>query len=102
MTDPPAERRPRAQANRESEFDRVQRAYFEAPEVDHFRWTTAGAGFAETEDELLAPVCREVQTPCLEIGCGEGNNLVRLARHAGCFGIDLFPRKLSFAKAEVP
>ncbi len=80
----------------------MQREYFEAPEIDHFRWTTAGAGFSETEDELLAPVCNAVRTPCLEIGCGEGNNLVRLSRHADCFGIDLFPHKLAFAKAEVP
>ncbi len=86
----------------ESEFDRVQREYFEAPEVEHFRWTTGGAGFSETEDELLEPLCRAVCSPCLEIGCGEGNNLSRLSKHARCFGIDLFPKKLSFARKEVP
>ena len=86
----------------EAEFDRVQREYFEEPEVEHFRWTTSGAGFAETEDELLAPICAGIAEPCLEIGCGEGNNLVRLAEHGACFGIDLFPRKLHFAAGEVP
>jgi SAM-dependent methyltransferase len=86
----------------EPEFQRVQREYFEAPEVEHFHWTTAGPGFAETEDELLTPVCHQIRGPCLEIGCGEGNNLARLSRRTECFGIDLFPRKLHFAASEVP
>lgn len=89
-------------ATDETEFDRVQREYFEAPEIEHFRWTTCGPGFCETEDELLAPICRDLQGPCLEIGCGEGNNLFRLTRHADCYGIDLFRRKLQFASKEVP
>jgi SAM-dependent methyltransferase len=89
-------------SSRESEFDRVQREYFEEAEVEHFRWTTAGPGFYETEDELLEPICRDLQGPCLEIGCGEGNNLFRLTRHADCYGVDLFPRKLQFAAREIP
>lgn len=84
----------------EPEFQRLQREYFEAPEVDHFRWTTRGEGFAETEDELLAAVCRDIREPCLEIGCGEGNNLVRLSRGLRCTGIDLFARKLHFAASQ--
>ena len=89
-------------SDREAEFDRIQREYFEDAEVDHYRWTTGGPGFAETEDELLAPICREIEGPCLEIGCGEGNNLHRLSRHAECIGVDLFPRKLHFAARENP
>ncbi len=80
----------------------VQRAYFEEAEHEHFRWTTEGPGFAETEDALLAPLLTEIDGPCLEIGCGEGNNLVRLAEHATCFGADLFPRKIRFAASEIP
>lgn len=86
----------------EAEFDRVQREYFEEPEVDHYRWTSAAPGFAETEDDLLAPVRRKLEGPCLEIGCGEGNNLLRLVGGASCFGIDLFRRKLQFASREIP
>ena len=41
-------------AGAEREFAKIQREYFEEAEVDHFEWTTAGPGFAETEDELLA------------------------------------------------
>ncbi len=84
-------------------FDsRVQRDYFEEAEIEHFRWTTAGPGFHQTEDDLLAPICAELEGPCLEIGCGEGNNLARLARHGDCYGVDLFPKKLSFASREIP
>jgi SAM-dependent methyltransferase len=86
----------------EAEFDRVQREYFEEPEIDHYRWTTSGPGFAGTEDALLGPIRDQLEGPCLEIGCGEGNNLLRLADAAPCFGIDLFRRKLHFAAAEVP
>ena len=80
----------------------LQRRYFETAEVERFRWTTRAAGFVETEDELLSPVLDLIESPCLEIGCGEGNNLVRLGRRTRCFGVDLFRRKLHFAAREVP
>jgi SAM-dependent methyltransferase len=84
------------------DFASVQRAYFEEAEVERFRWITGGPGFAETEDELLAPVADQLRSPCLEIGCGEGNNLTRLAPVARCTGVDLFPKKLRFAAHELP
>ena len=80
----------------------LQRRYFETADVERYRWTTRAAGFVETEDELLSPVLDLIETPCLEIGCGEGNNLVRLGRRTRCFGVDLFRRKLHFAAREVP
>ena len=80
---------------------RVQAEYFDHADVEHFHWTTAGA-IADTEDALLAPVLDALQAPCLEIGCGEGNNLVRLARRVRCLGTDLFAAKLRFAAAELP
>jgi SAM-dependent methyltransferase len=83
-------------------FAEVQRAYFEEAEVERFRWTTSAPGFAETEDALLAPLTSQLASPCLEIGCGEGNNLVRLARQHRCVGVDLYPRKLRFAARELP
>jgi ubiquinone/menaquinone biosynthesis C-methylase UbiE len=86
----------------ESDFAKVQREYFEEPEVDHYEWTTTGPGFAETEDELLEPFLERIEEPCLEMGCGEGNNLFRLVRRARCFGVDLFPKKLGFAASQLP
>jgi ubiquinone/menaquinone biosynthesis C-methylase UbiE len=84
------------------EFAELQRCHFEDAEVERFRWTTEAPGFAETEDELLAPLLALMESPCLEVGCGEGNNLLRLSRVAHCVGVDLFPRKLQFASHELP
>jgi SAM-dependent methyltransferase len=81
----------------------VQRRYFEEADAAHFRWTTApGEGIADTEDALLGPFLPALEGPCLEIGCGEGGNLVRLARRASCVGVDLFPEKLRFAARALP
>ena len=82
--------------------DEVQRAYFEEAEVERFRWTTGAPGFAETEDQLLAPIAAGLESPLLEIGCGEGNNLLRFSHLLGCTGVDLFPKKLAFARRELP
>ncbi len=80
----------------------VQRRYFEEADAERFRWTVSGAGFAETEDELLAPLLGIIEGPCLEVGCGEGNNLARLLRKAPCVGVDRFAKKLAFAARELP
>jgi SAM-dependent methyltransferase len=87
---------------RQSEPAAIQRQHFEAADEERFLWTTDAPGFAETEEELLAPLLEQARSPCLEIGCGEGNNLVRLDRSAQCFGVDLFPRKLAFAARALP
>ena len=83
-------------------FEDAQRSHFTEADTQQFRWTTSAPGIAETEDELLAPVIPELRSPCLEMGCGEGNNLVRLAPSLRLFGIDMFPRKLHFASSQVP
>lgn len=84
------------------EFLRRQADRFTEAEAERFRWTTAAPGFAESEAALLAPLLEDLASPCLEIGCGEGNNLLRLASAARCVGVDLFPRKLAFAARELP
>jgi SAM-dependent methyltransferase len=86
----------------DAEFLRRQAERFAEAEPERFRWTTGSPGFAESEDELLAPLLAELPAPCLEIGCGEGNNLLRLARAARCVGVDRFARKLAFAARELP
>lgn len=80
----------------------VQRAYFEEAEVARYRWVTGAPGFAETEDALLRPLAAELAAPLLEIGCGEGNNLLRLAGAGLAAGVDRFPKKLAFAAGELP
>jgi len=86
----------------DAEFLRRQSERFTEAEPERYRWTTGAPGFAESEDELLAPLCADLPAPCLEIGCGEGNNLLRLARAARCVGVDRYPRKLVFAARELP
>ena len=80
----------------------VQRAYFEEAEVERFHWVTGAPGFAETEDELLRPLARGLEAPLLEIGCGEGNNLLRFAEVGARTGVDLFRKKLGFAARQQP
>jgi SAM-dependent methyltransferase len=80
----------------------VQRAYFEEAEAERYRWVTAAPGFAETEDALLEPLARGLEAPLLEIGCGEGNNLLRFGGVGPRVGVDLFRKKLAFAARELP
>src|SRR5262245_46811428 len=75
-------------------FQETQDRYFAHADDARFRWTTSGPGFAETEEALLAPLLPLITLPALEIGCGEGNNLVRLARRGGWTGVDLHLPKL--------
>ena len=83
-------------------FSEAQRSHFTEADTEQFRWTTRALGIAESEDELLAHVIPLLRSPCLEMGCGEGNNLIRLTPSLRCVGIDMFPRKLHFASIELP
>ena len=95
-----------------------QRAHFAAADRDHFAWQTSGPGFAAREAAFVREVLDGTARPLLEIGCGEGANLLHLggAAAAGtpdppnaprdtkprCVGIDAFVRKLAFAAHVVP
>jgi SAM-dependent methyltransferase len=84
------------------DFQAAQDRYFGFADDARFRWTTSAPGFADTEDALLAPFLSLVEEPALEIGCGEGNNLVRLSRRGRWIGVDLHVPKVAFAAANVP
>jgi SAM-dependent methyltransferase len=75
---------------------------FAAADAAHFHWTTADPGFAPVEEALLGPRLGALAFPCLEIGCGEGTNLVRLARRGRPFGIDRSLARARFAARAVP
>lgn len=81
--------------------DPIQARYFDLADRARFEWTVAGPGFADTEDELLAPLRPLVEPPLLEIGCGEGNNLYRLRDRGRCVGVDLYAAKVAFAQRAV-
>lgn len=83
-------------------FGDVQREYFDLADRERFEFLTTGPGFSETEDALLAPFAAAIRPPFLEIGCGEGGNLARLASRGPCVGVDLFQPKVAFARESVP
>jgi len=83
-------------------FTETQRSHFLEADQAQYRWTTTAPGIAESEDALLAPVTALLDGLCLEMGCGEGNNVQRISRGAPCVGIDRFVRKLQFASQETP
>lgn len=85
-----------------AEFRATQDAHFTEADADHFRWTTSDPGFAPVEDALLAPYLELLAFPCLEVGCGEGTNLVRLARYGSPIGVDRYIEKVRFAARAVP
>lgn len=81
----------------------VQAAKFARADPAHFEWQTDGPFFAETEARLLADV--RPRGRLLEVGCGDGANLVHLARQGGAerlHGCELFPGRLAFARDHVP
>jgi SAM-dependent methyltransferase len=85
------------------EFSRVQSLYFEAAEEEKFRHQTAHPYFSVTEKTLLESVRARAGERLLEVGCGEGGNLFFLVpTGAALFGVDLFPRKLEFARRQLP
>ena len=86
----------------DARFEATQHRYFAHADAARFRWTTTAPGFADTEDALLAPFLPLIEEPALEIGCGEGNNLVRLTRAARWIGVDLHLPKAGFAARNVP
>src|SRR5262249_48082765 len=71
-------------------------------DVARFRWATADPGFSPVEDALLLPRLGALTFPCLEIGCGEGINLTRLARYGRPVGIDRHFEKVRVAAGAIP
>jgi SAM-dependent methyltransferase len=96
---------------RSDDFLAGQRAHFADADVDHFTWQTSGPGFAPREAAFVRGLLAGTELPLLEIGCGEGANLLHLAsapagaapEHARGLrvGADAFVRKLAFAAREV-
>jgi SAM-dependent methyltransferase len=87
---------------RSPDFQAVQDAHWAEADAAHFAWTTRDPAFAPVEDALLEPHTATLAFPCLEMGCGEGTNLERLARRGAPVGIDRYPGKARFAARAVP
>jgi len=84
-----------------------QEAHFAEADRDHFAWQTSAPGFAAREGAFVRELLAGSARPLLELGCGEGANLLHLragelADPGLCVGIDAFVRKLAFAARAVP
>jgi SAM-dependent methyltransferase len=83
------------------EFVRTQKSYWQQVDERHFRWQTEGPYIAETEAALLARAQARPGDRLLEIGCGEGGNLVHLRQKQeglSLFAVDFSPAKARFAR----
>lgn len=88
-----------------SRFLDDQYEFFKHADARHFFWQTQNQYFARTERELLEGFFTEPNRLILELGCGEGGNLVNLfggnvAPGREVVGLDLFLGKLIFAKRQ--
>jgi len=84
------------------EFRDRQDSYFVAADTARFRWMAEDPAFAPVEEALLRPWIAGLPYPCLEIGCGEGSNLRRLAARGPTFGLDRYHDRVRFASTAVP
>jgi SAM-dependent methyltransferase len=89
------------------EFLERQRRFFTPADPAHFAWQTRHPYFAGTERALLDGVPLDAEAAVLEVGCGEGGNLVNVVATARVVprllvGADLFEDKVRFARRHVP
>ena len=88
-------------------FQQLQDEFFEQADAQHFAWQTRNRVIARTERELLHGFPIPAQGRLLEVGCGEGGNLVNLriderTRPSLIAGLDYSRHKVDFAKLQVP
>jgi SAM-dependent methyltransferase len=69
---------------------------------DHFDWQTRTPIVSEHERALVAAAFLPLGKRVLDLGCGEGATLYHLGEPEGATGIDLFPKKVEFAKQRLP
>src|SRR5437588_214858 len=82
------------------EFSRRQKAYWQDVDERHFRWQTEGPYISATEAALVARAQPRAGERVLEIGCGEGANLVHLRQSDVAF--HLFAVDFSHANSRSP
>ena len=85
---------------------RRQEAFYDRAEIERFEWLTAHPAIVSAERRLLSRLEGITSaTEILEVGCGEGANLVTLRAlgvGAGYTGFDCFPAKVGFCRAYHP
>lgn len=82
-------------------FYDAQRDYWRGSDDAHFRWQTDAAYVGRSEAALLDAVEVAPGERLLELGCGEGGNLLHLqGRGARLYGVDFSLDKAAFAHHE--
>jgi len=94
--------------NTKEHFAKMQREGFNFVKRARFDWQTQHLIVAEQERKLLQPVRAIIERygktcSVLEVGCGEGSNLVNLnLNREGVVGVDYAFEKIEFCKKELP
>lgn len=86
------------------DFNSLQGKYFAKTEEKQFKWLTENPYISQKERQLLSEIMRIRPKKILEIGCGEGANLVNLRRigfRGEMVGFDFSPKKIAFAQQNV-
>ncbi|MFH0773969.1 MAG: class I SAM-dependent methyltransferase [bacterium] len=79
-----------------------QKEHFMRPEIKRFYWQTQNSYILKKEKELISVIAEQEARVALEIGCGEGANMVNLQSmgyKASFFGVDFSPGKIEFCKS---
>jgi len=77
--------------------------YFQKADATRFVWMTQNPYFSRKEKELLRLLNQLRPARLLEIGCGEGGNLVNLENRPPLMvGIDVFETRCRFAREHCP
>ena len=87
-----------------NEFDLFQKRHFQKVEERQFKWLTQNLYIVEKEKQLLLEILKEKPKRILEVGCGEGANLVNLKKFGfkgEITGVDLSKAKISFAQKKI-
>lgn len=83
------------------EFDKEQFNYFKEVEDKRFFWQTTNSFIAEKEKEILSVLDINEKSLLLEVGCGEGANILNLNYAGYIVGLDYSFNRLLFAKSKI-
>lgn len=83
------------------DFDSEQFSHFEKVENDRFNWQTLNSFISSKEKEVLNSLSYEPGERALEVGCGEGANIVNLGSEGKIIGLDYSYNRVKFAKDQI-
>src|SRR3989338_9514893 len=81
-----------------------QKKYYKNPQIKRFFWQTNHVYLKKKEKELIATlrniILNNNYSKILEVGCGEGANILNLNLKNEIIGIDYSKGKINFAKKQ--